>query len=124
VARAHELYQHQVATPRRLVLSGQLRRAASPEERPRAVWLPCESLFVRDHCLTRALELQEQVTQQLTRGEQGTGRDGVLLHRFLALRRLTSEAKRIFRSTSRLRDPRPRCECLCTDRDGPVGVAV
>src|SRR5438094_6709347 len=122
VALLHQRQVFPVARPRGREIAGLLRRAGGPEQAARAMRLLRERSRVRLSCFYGAAEFQQQVAEQLTRGQEAARGHRMLLGHVLEVRRSRGQAYRFRGVTHRAREPPGRREALDSHLSRPVGV--
>src|SRR5438552_15221096 len=122
VALLHQRQVFPVARPRGREIAGLLRRAGEPEQAARAIRLLRERRRVRLRRFDGAAQLEQQVAQQLARGQEATGGHWMLLGHVLEVRRGRGQAYRFCGVTHRAREPPRRLETLDSLLYRPVGL--
>src|SRR5881397_463941 len=122
VALLHERQVFPVARPRGREIAGLLRRAGEPEQAARAIRLLRERRRVRLRRFDGAAQLEQQVAQQLARGQEATGGHWMLLGPVLEVRCGRGQAYRLRGVTHRARKPPGRRETLDSHLSRPIDV--
>src|SRR5262249_39750907 len=79
VSLADECAERRPIARCRSAVAGRRRGAHCPVERAEAIGLTLERRTVRRHCIGRASQLEQQVTEELSRGGERSWRHGILL---------------------------------------------
>src|SRR5438067_713454 len=122
VAGACQFNQLGEVVPRLIAVAGLLRRLPRAVQAAITVRLAQLRRLVFLQRLGRALQLHQQVAEQLARRQQAPRRDDVLVAPVLDVGRLAHEAERLVRSLLRERDPGERREPHHLDLVRPVLV--